>query len=104
MREWLPGVLKFVKLCFTPNDVEKGTKWHSDIMKELEESDIGIICLTKDNIEKPWILFEVGALSKNFNKSNVCTILFNIEPTDLKGPLTSFQGTKFTKVKINRNY
>lgn len=97
VRQWLPGVLQFVKPYFTPSDVEKGTRWGSDILSELDSSDIGIICLTKDNLDKPWILFESGALSKNFEKSRVCTLLFNIETTDLTGPLTIFQNTRFSK-------
>jgi len=97
VREWLPGVLQFVKPYFTPSDIEKGAKWSSDISGELEKSDIGIICLTKDNLSKPWILFEAGSLSKNLDSSKVCTLLFGIDSTDLKGPLTTFQTTRFEK-------
>jgi len=97
VRQWLPGVLQFVKPYFTPSDIEKGTKWASDIAGELENSDIGIICLTKENLTKPWILFEAGALSKNLDNSRVCTLLFGIDSTDLKGPLTTFQTTRFDK-------
>ncbi|MFX1508353.1 MAG: TIR domain-containing protein [Promethearchaeota archaeon] len=97
VRQWLPGVLQFVKPYFTPSDIEKGTRWGSDILSELSSSDIGIICLTKENLNKPWILFESGALSKNFEKSRVCTILFDVETTDLTGPLTIFQNTRFKK-------
>lgn len=95
LREWLPGVLQFVKPYFTPEDIEKGARWGSDIAGELESSDIGIICLTKDNTQKPWILFEAGALSKSLDKAKVCTVLFGLDTTDLKGPLTIFQHTKF---------
>ncbi len=102
VRIWLPGVLQFVKPYFTPNDIEKGTRWSTEIANELESSNAGIICLTKDNINKPWILFEAGALSKNFGKSNVCTILFNLDNTDLTGPLTSFQATKFDKADFKK--
>ena len=102
VRQWLPGVLQFVKPYFTPSDIEKGTRWGSDIMTELSSSDIGIICLTKENLNKPWILFESGALSKNFQKSRVCTLLFDIETTDLKGPLTIFQNTRFKKEEFNK--
>ena len=97
VRQWLPGVLQFVKPYFTPSDIEKGARWGSDILSELDSSDVGIICLTKENLDKPWILFESGALSKNFEKSRVCTLLFNVDTTDLKGPLTIFQNTRFTK-------
>jgi hypothetical protein len=102
VRVWLPGVLQFVKPYFTPNDVEKGTRWSTEIAGELETSNAGIICLTKDNIQKPWILFEAGALSKNFGKANVCTVLFNLENADLSGPLTSFQSTKFDKTDFKK--
>lgn len=97
VREWLPGVLQFVKPYFTPSDIEKGAKWSSDISGELEKSDIGIICLTKDNLLQPWILFEAGSLSKNLDNSKVCTLLFEVDSTDLTGPLTTFQTTKFEK-------
>lgn len=102
VRLWLPGVLQFVKPYFTPNDIEKGTRWSTDIASELESSNAGIICLTKDNLNKPWILFEAGALSKNFGKSNVCTILFNLDSSDFSGPLTSFQATKFEKADFKK--
>jgi len=102
VRLWLPGVLQFVKPYFTPNDIEKGTRWSTEIAGELESSNAGIICLTKDNINKPWILFEAGALSKNFGKANVCTILFNLDSADLTGPLTSFQATRFDKMDFKK--
>jgi hypothetical protein len=103
VRNWIPGVLQFAKPYFTPSDIEKGTRWGSDILGELGASDIGIICLTKENLTKPWILFEAGALStKNFDKSRVCTLLFGVESTDLKGPLTIFQGTRFEKADVKK--
>lgn len=97
IKDWLPAVLQYVKPYFTPDDLEKGTKWNAEIAKELETSNIGIICLTRDNTERPWILFEAGALSKSVDKSRVCTLLFNLESTDLKPPLSNFQFTRFVK-------
>jgi hypothetical protein len=95
LRSWLPAALQYVQPYFSPEDIEKGAKWNTEIAKELETSNAGIICLTQDNTEKPWILFEAGALSKSIDKSRVCTLLFNIESADVKGPLTSFQSTRF---------
>jgi len=102
LRGWLPASLQYVKPYFSPEDIEKGTKWNTEIAKELETSNVGVICLTQDNTEKPWILFEAGALSKSIDKSRVCTLLFNIEPADVKGPLTSFQSTKFDAADFKR--
>lgn len=102
LRNWLPSALQFVKPYFSPEDIEKGAKWGSEISKELETSNIGIICLTRDNTEKPWILFEAGALSKSLEQSRVCTLLFDVDPSDVKGPLTSFQATRFMREDFKR--
>ena len=65
-----------------------------EITKELNESKIGLLCLTRDNVNSEWILFEAGALSKTLEKSRVCPILFGIKPTDLSAPLNQFQATE----------
>ena len=64
LRNWIPSVLQFAKPYYTPNDIEKGAKWSSEVSQKLSECNVGIVCLTKDNFAKPWILFEAGALSK----------------------------------------
>lgn len=99
-RAWLPSVLQYVQPYFTPEDVEKGAKWNSDISKNLEESRIGLICLTKENIDKPWIMFEAGALSKNLESSKILTLLCGIIATDVSGPLTHFQSTRLDKKDV----
>lgn len=97
IRDWLPSVLQFVRPYFTPNDIEKGARWASDISVELEKSDVGIVCLTKENMNNPWILFEMGALSKNLRASRVCPILFGIKDADIEVPIAMFQNTKFNR-------
>lgn len=101
-RDWIPGVLQFVKPYFTPGDMEKGSRWSSEIAKELQESQIGIIVLTRENLSEPWIMFEAGALSKQLEKSQICPILFGVEDTDLVGPLVQFQATSFTKADMKK--
>lgn len=102
LRTWIPAVIQQVKPYFTPNDIEKGTRWSSDIASELSESRVGVICLTKDNLEKPWIMFEAGALSKQLDSSHVCPILFDVDSSDLKGPLVQFQSTPFNRSEIKK--
>jgi hypothetical protein len=72
-------------------DIDKGALWYFDIASNIELSHFGIICLTSDNIESPWIHFEAGALSKKMDKSRVCPYLFGIDPSVIKGPLVLFQ-------------
>ncbi|MFY7742633.1 MAG: TIR domain-containing protein [Flavobacterium sp.] len=97
LKNWIPKVLQSAKPYFTPSDIEKGSKWESEITQKLNECKVGLICLTAENTEKPWILFEAGALSNKLEKSRVCPILFGLTNSDLKGPLSTFQTTEFKK-------
>ncbi len=101
-KEWIPSVIQVAKPFFSPNDIDKGTRWFSDISEELDKTQIGLIFLTKDNLQAPWLMFEAGALSKYIDKARVCPILFGVEPTDIEGPLIQFQATRFTKEDIQK--
>jgi hypothetical protein len=54
---------------------------------------VGIICVTPENMSAPWLLFEAGALSKTTASTFVCPYLFNLEATELTGPLAEFQAS-----------
>lgn len=103
MRRWLPSVLQAVRPYFSPDDVAKGSRWSSEIAKELEASRIGLLIITPENQEAPWLLFEAGALAKNLERSKVCPLLFGgMEPTDVKGPLVQFQAAQFSESEMKR--
>lgn len=75
-------------------DIDKGARWSSDIAAELEKSSFGLLCITKQNLEAPWIHFEAGALSKSVDKSRVSPLLFGLKRSEVKGgPLLQFQST-----------
>ena len=95
IRDWLPNVLQSVEPYFTPADLDKGGVWTTDIMHELGKSEVGILCVTRENVKSPWLLFEAGALSKKMEKTHVCPVLFDIKTTDLAGPLAQFQAARF---------
>lgn len=98
LRDWLPSVIQAVKPYYSTDDIAKGMRGNTVIAKELEEAGVGLLCLTPDNLDAPWIMFEAGALSKKLDTSRVCPILFGgVETTDLKGPLIQFQAVKFNK-------
>lgn len=100
LRKWLPSTLQYVKPYYTPADIEKGAKWNDEISKELNEASVCIIALTRESLDSKWIMFEAGAISRG--NAPVCAILFDIEPTDIQGPLEAFQATKFSKKEINQ--
>jgi hypothetical protein len=66
----------------------------------LEESKIGILFLTNENLQAPWLMFEAGALSKRIGDSKVCPILFGLKATDVTDPLAQFQ---LARIEENSN-
>lgn len=103
LRRWFPSVLQAVRPYFSPDDIAKGSRWSPEISKELEASRIGLLVVTPENQEAPWLLFEAGALAKNLDRAKVCPLLFaEMEPTDVKGPLVQFQAAQFSKDEMKR--
>lgn len=100
LREWLPNVIQTLEPWCSESDLEKGSRWLREVSEKLESTNFGIICLTPENIDEPWVLFEAGALSKTLGSSKVCPILLGLDPSDLKGPLSQFQATRFNKDEI----
>ena len=98
LKEWLGCVIQGADIFISSDDIRKGNRWNLEIAKQLDGCDFGIICLTKENLNSSWILFESGALSKSMLESNVCTILIgDLDLTDIEGPLSQFQHTKINK-------
>lgn len=101
-RDWLPSVIQSVEPYVSSEDIDKGARWSTDIAKELENSTFGILCVTKDNLEAPWLSFEAGALSKTMEKSFVTPFLFDIKRSEVQGPILQFQSTIFQKDDIKK--
>lgn len=99
-RDWLPKVIQNLNPWFSELDMDKGAQWRNIVSKQLEKSKCGIICLTPENLTEPWLLFETGALAKTLEKTYICTLLLDLKPTDLKGPLSDFQTTLLNKEDI----
>ncbi len=91
--EWIQCVLQAIRPWMSSKDIDRGSLWFSEISDQLKDTKIGIICLTRDNLNKPWILFEAGALAKGLSSARVCTFLIDIEPTDVDNPLAQFNHT-----------
>jgi hypothetical protein len=100
LRDWLPAVIQSVEPYVSSEDIDKGTRWSSDISGELEASSFGILCITSANLQAPWINFEAGALSKSVESSRVSPFLFNVKRSDIAGPLVQFQSTVNEKEDI----
>lgn len=97
LRNWLPNVIQIIEPWMSKEDIKSGGRWSPEIMIHLEASKFGIICLTPENQNNPWIMFESGALSKTIAQTFVCPLLFEMNPSELVGPLSQFQANQLNK-------
>ena len=79
------------------HDLESGSRWALELARELGDSSFGLVCLTRDNLLNPWLLFEAGALTKHL-EGRACALLLNgLGATDVSMPLAQFQNRAFSK-------
>jgi hypothetical protein len=89
---WLSDVIQGVKTWLSSEDIEKGSIW-SEELNEALTTTVGIICVTQENKDARWLLFEAGALSKGLSKARVCPLLIDLQSKDLQPPLSRFNLT-----------
>lgn len=102
LRSWLPKVLQGVRPYFTPDDVQKGSVWRTEIAEALQASKFGIFCLTRERPQSPWMMFEAGAIANQLTTARVCPLLFGLESSDIREPLAQFQAAPFNKREMGK--
>jgi hypothetical protein len=90
--KWFVGNLVQATEPWISTGIDKGARWIPELATQLEASGVGIVCLTADNLESRWILFEAGALAKKLD-GRVCTLLLDVKPEQVLPPLDQFQHT-----------
>jgi len=93
LRDWIKCTLQASEPWISSKDIDKGSLWFNEINDQLKDTKVGIVCLTKENKDNPWILFESGALAKGLSVNRVCTFLIDLTPADLSNPLAQFNHT-----------
>jgi len=101
LHDWIPLVLHNVEPWLSQADIEAGDRWAEAVAKELADSNFGIICVTRENVGSPWVLFEAGALAKSMQGSKVIPLLLDLDVRDITGPLAQFQAKKVDKAGIS---
>ena len=101
LSDWLSCVIQSSRPWISTRDIDRGSLWFSEIHDQLKDTSVGVICLTQENKDRPWILFEAGALAKGLSTARVCTLLIDLEPKDIEDPLAQFNHTFPTKESMN---
>ena len=105
LRDWLPTVVQAARPWMLDRDIEKGTRSLNEITTALNGIKVGIVCLTPENLNEPWLLFEAGALSKTIteDKNRLCTyLLAGLTSHEIKQPLGTFQHTPADKEETRK--
>lgn len=98
---FLPYIFNGLDFYFSAS-MDKGVKWEPALDNALDKAEFGILCVTKENLSAPWLMYEAGALCKTAGAGFVTPFLLDIGPSELTGPLTQFQLTVFEKEDLKR--
>lgn len=90
---WIREVLQAAETWMS-TDIPAGARWGDEIGKRLADTQFGVVCLTPENDEKPWLLFESGALAKALDRAVVCPYLVAYGDRTVPEPLRQFQTMK----------
>src|ERR1700674_385381 len=97
LRSWLADVLHRTDAWVSSEDIEPGTRWNSELAKQLEETQFGIVCLTPESAHAPWVLFEAGALAKTLGTARLVPYPIELESRELQQPLAQFDAVRANK-------
>jgi hypothetical protein len=110
LRDWLPDILHYARPWLSESDIDAGERWGFKVAEELQATEFGIICVTRDNMNAPWLNFEAGALAKSIDGARVVPLLLDLGMQDITGPFAQFQakkadlsGIKDILISLNRN-
>jgi hypothetical protein len=95
LRDWLPGVVPGLVPWMSESDIPAGSVWARELADRLAGIRFGLVCVTKQNVDSAWMLFESGALSNRLvdglEKGLVCPYLIDVDREALPSPLSQFQ-------------
>ncbi len=104
LHEWMETLLpEELEPWMSRKNVELGVQWARVLFEELRTTDYGIICLTPDNVDSDWMLFEAGALAKTFGEEDigrVIPLLYDVERDKLPSPYIQFQSAPLNEEAI----
>jgi hypothetical protein len=105
LREWLPLLFDRVAPWASDTDIEAGQRGLNEIEAELAGTQFGVVVVTAENQDAPWLNFEAGALSKTIVGDldrRVVPLLVDLSgASQLTGPLRQFQAKRADREGIH---
>src|SRR5260370_10103590 len=94
VQQWLRKLVQRSDPWMSDTDIQPGQRWNVEVSSHLEDAKFGIICLTPENLNSPWLLFESGALAKAVDSARVLPLLFDLTRRRLPFPLAQLQAVR----------
>ena len=90
LRRWLRRAK--IPAWTSKTDIPPGGVWFERISDRLSSSDFALLCVTRSNVNSPWMLWESGALYGHLAKRDrVIPLLIDLPAKGLPSPLSQFQ-------------
>jgi hypothetical protein len=100
LERYLPGLIQSAKPWVSSQDISAGSRWSTEVAANLEAANVGIICLTAENRNEPWINFEAGSIAKMTSIGRAMVLRIGLSPSEITGPLAQFQSVATDKAGI----
>lgn len=92
LRQFLSGAFPSVQVWMSEHDIEAGVRWIETLDSKLKKSYFAVLCLTPENLDAPWLLFEAGSVTKGASRSRVVPYRLGLKSEAVPLPLAQFQG------------
>jgi hypothetical protein len=95
LRDCLRLICNSFQPWMSERDIAKGAPWFPEILDTLGKCGAGIVCITPENQDERWLLFESGAVVKSVPERRLAIpYLYGLKPSDLRPPLKEIQAAK----------
>lgn len=102
LRDWLSVVVQHVEPWMSDEEIQSGTRWNDSVAQSLDDTNFGIVCVTRANQSAPWLMFEAGALAKRLQQARVVPLCIDLEASDITSPLQAFQARRLNQEGMRR--
>lgn len=100
--QWFTQLMPWIKVHVPSGDSYGGMGWFSKEWKALQSAEFGILILTKENLNSPWLLFEAGVLFNKLDRPSIFPVVVDLSIADLSGPLAQFQAVRADQEGISK--
>src|SRR5271166_559177 len=87
---------------FISPDLSKGTLWFDELANQLNDAELGFMCLAPPRIASDWQVVEAGAIWKAAGNGRLFPLCFRTPAAVISEPLQAFQSTQFDREDFER--